>query len=138
MTKTRWVIVFLVSACFGILVSCVATWFMNARSDRIVKQWHQPKDIDYKSFDPYTLSIIEGAIDWNNLSLPRRHYMYVGRGTEAPSYGHYLDYSFHAGFGDIDAHIGRSTVEWSAEGVTFIESTGHRLFVPKAMFIGGR
>jgi hypothetical protein len=138
MTKMRWLLALLLVAIFAVVVSCVATWFLNSRSDRVIKQWHQPKEVEYKSFDPYTLSVIEGAIDWNNLSFPRRHYLFIGRGTESPSYGHYLDYTFHAGFEEVDAYIGQSTVEWTSDGLTFVEASGHRLFVPKSMFIGGR
>jgi len=138
MTRIRWVLLLIVATIFGVLVSCAATLLMNSPSNRVIKQWHQPKELDYKSFDPYTLSVVEGAIDWNNLDLRGRHYLFIGRGTDAPSYGHYHDYTFHAGIDDIDAYIGRSTVEWTAEGLTFVEATGHRLFFPKSMFVGGR
>jgi len=38
----------------------------------------------------------------------------------------------------IDDHIRKSSVEWTEDGLTFKEITGHRLFIPKQMFIGGR
>jgi hypothetical protein len=138
MGKWRGVFLFLAGAVFGVLVALAVTLLMNMPSNRILKQWHQPKEIDYKSFDPYTVSVIEGAINWGILGTSRRHYLFIGRGTEAPSYGHYLDYTFHSGFEEVDEYIGRSTVEWKPEGLTFVEASGHRLFVPKAMFIGGR
>jgi hypothetical protein len=139
MTKSRWLFAFIVGAIFGVIVSFVAIWYLNSRTDRIIQQWHQPKEIEYKSFDPYTLSVVEGALDWSRLlSLPHRHYLFIGRGTDAPSYGHYLDYTFHPSIDDLDAHVRQSQVEWTPEGLTFVEASGHRLFVPKAMFVGGR
>lgn len=138
MTWKRRVLVTLVAAMFGLLVAVVATSYLTTPSNRVIKQWHQPKDVDYQSYDPYTLSVVEGEIEWYLFGFKRRHYLFIGRGSEAPAYGHYLDYTFHPGSGDIDAHIGRSTVQWAPEGLTFVEATGHRLFVPKVMFIGGR
>ncbi|WP_040887551.1 hypothetical protein [Zavarzinella formosa] len=119
-------------------ISCVTTIVLNLKSNRVVRQWNQPAEISYKSFDPYSLSVIEGSVDWANLSFPRRHQLVIAVGPGHPTYGHMIDYSFNSGGDDIDEHIGRSRVEWSDDGVTFIEVTGHRLFVPKAMFIGGR
>jgi hypothetical protein len=131
-------VVFGFALVLSVPLSCCTTAALHWKSDRVIKQWCQPKEIDYQSFDPYCLSVVEGSREWSNLEFPRRHYLFIGRGTAAPGYGHYLDYTFHPGYEDVDAHVARSSVEWSPEGVTFIEATGHRLFIPKAMFIGGR
>jgi len=64
--------------------------------------------------------------------------IFVGRGTSAPAYGHSVRYSFHPGYTNREVHIRSSKVEWSPDGVTFIEGSGHRLFIPKPMFVGGR
>ena len=113
--------------------------FLLGRStDRVIKQWQQPAEVNYGSFDPYCLSVIEGSRDWGKGDFPRRHYLFVGRGTAAPSYGHSCDYEFHASSEDVDAHVAQSSVEWTPQGVTLLEATGHRLFIPKKAFIGGR
>ncbi len=138
MPKLRWLRGLIVSGLFWVPIAFLIAWVINRPSDRIVQQWRQPKDIDYRSFDPYTLSVIEGAVDWYKLPFARRHYLFVGRGSDAPDYGHYLDYRFTRGYGDTDAHIAKSTVEWKPDGITFVEASGHRLFIPKAMFVGGR
>src|SRR5262249_16696357 len=39
---------------------------------------------------------------------------------------------------DPQEHLKNSKVEWSETGVTFKEASGHILFIPKEMFIGGR
>ena len=94
MSKRNWLLSFIVGTFAGLVVFVGAIWLVNSRSDRIVKQWHQPKEVNYQSFDP--------------------------------------------GADDVDVHIRQSTVEWTAECVAFAEATGHRLFIPKKMFFGGR
>ena len=72
-------------------------------------------------------------------SLWHRHYeIYVGRDSGKPSYGHFIEFSFTNGLDDTDTHIKKSVVEWSDAGVTFKEASGHTLFIPKEIFIGGR
>jgi hypothetical protein len=69
----------------------------------------------------------------------RHYYIYVGRGRGEPAYGHYLEFSFHpSGADDLETHVKKSNIEWSESGVTFKEASGHILFIPKEMFIGGR
>jgi hypothetical protein len=61
--------------------------------------------------------------------------------TAAPTYGHSVKYSFHPSselFNDEEAHIKLSKVEWTEECVTFLEASGHKLFIPRVMFVGGR
>jgi hypothetical protein len=96
--------------------------------------------LDYKSFGPYSVYVLEGARDWSYpLALPMRYSVVVARsGLAPPDYGHILDYSFHPGGNDTEAHIRKSTAEWGPDGVSFVEDSGHRLFIPKKMFIGGR
>jgi hypothetical protein len=66
-------------------------------------------------------------------------FIYFGRDSWVPAYGHYVEFSFHPGYDeDLDSHIKSSRVEWSETGVTFNEPSGHILFIPKQMFIGGR
>ncbi len=121
-------------------LTCLSTCLLNWPSDRVIQQWAQPPTIDYQSFDPYTLSVIKGRRKWNVLSLESHYcyYIFIGSSTEAPEYGHYHDYSFSPGPEDIETHIKASKVEWNDDGLTFIEASGHRLYVPKKMFIGGR
>jgi len=105
-----------------------------------VEQGSSQNLINYKSFDPYFLSVIERDINWTYFPLnSERHYeIYVGRENVAPAYGHFIEFSFHPGYDGIDSHLKNSTVEWTDAGVTFKEASGHVLFIPKDMFIGGR
>jgi hypothetical protein len=53
MIKSRGIRVVLLALAFSIPCSCIITWFLNVGSNRLIKQWQQPKEINYKSFDPY-------------------------------------------------------------------------------------
>jgi len=113
--------------------------WLSGGSNRVIHQWSQPTSVDYESYDPYSLSVLEGSLDWRfPLELPRRYVIFVGRGNDAPAYGHFCDFTFHPGGQDMESHIRASTVEWSPEGVTFQEHEGKRLYIPKRFFIGGR
>src|SRR5262249_50975121 len=91
----------------------------------------QPDNINYGSFGPYCVSVLEG-----NLFEP--YYLFFGRGNTAPSYGYYFTFPFWFDTKDPVAEIRESKAEWKPEGVTFIAKWGNKLFVPKRAFIGGR
>lgn len=113
---------------------------LHRTSNRVIAEWKQVASVQYKSADPYYLSVVEGNIDWS-FFLPgweRHYFIFVGRESGRPGYGHYIEFSFDPGYEDLESHIKRSTVEWSEGGVTFNEPSGHVLFIPKQMFIGGR
>lgn len=115
-------------------------WIFHVRSvGRVVHSWEQPKEIDYKSFGPYSLFVRERAPYWNVLGGRRsQHEIIIGHDD---SYGHWFDCTFHAGSLDddeIDAYIKRSTVEWTVDGVSIKQESAHVIHFPKKTFIGGR
>ncbi len=131
-------ILFLVLTSLGLAL--VLNFALHRTSNRVIAEWKQVAPVQYKSGDPYYLSVVEGNIDWS-FFLPgweRHYFIFVGRESGSPGYGHYVEFSFHPGYEDLESHIKRSTVEWSDGGVTFNEPSGHVLFIPKQMFIGGR
>ena len=136
--KRTWI--FLPGIIFSILLALVLTYFLHRPSNKIVAQWKQPDLINYKSFDPYFLSVVERDVNWSHFPLNwERHYeIYVGKENGKPAYGHFIEFSFHPGYDGIDSHLKKSTVEWTDAGVIFKEASGHVLFIPKDMFIGGR
>ena len=126
-----------------LIAALILAVLLNRPSLKVVAQWQQPKDIIYHSFDPYYLSVVEDNLDWSHVPfvLPRNYFIYVGTDSGKPIHGHVIKYSFHPSMDDLydePAHIKKSTVDWSADGVTFNEASGHKLFIPKQMFIGGR
>ena len=131
---------FLLTIIFSIPLALVFTHFLHRPSNKIIGQWKQPDSINYKSYDPYFLSVIERDVNWTYFPLNwERHYeIYVGREDGNPGYGHFIEFSFHPGSDGIETHMKKSTVEWNDDGVIFKEASGHVLFIPKAMFTGGR
>ncbi|HZY85273.1 MAG TPA: hypothetical protein VFE78_10615 [Gemmataceae bacterium] len=141
MTWRRALLVVSLAALIAVPLSGAATVWLNRPSHRVVVELPQPAGLDYKSFGPYSVYVLEGARDWSSpLALPMRYSVVVARsGMAPPDYGHALAYSFHPGFDeDAEAHMRNSTAEWVPEGVTFVETSGHRLFIPVKMFVGGR
>ena len=125
----------------SLLLTLVVLLLACQPSNRVIWQDCQPPTVAYGSFDPYCLSVVEGSRDWSGLLLlnvKRRYYLFIGRGKDAPAYGHYVDFTFTFGGDDLSAFIKASKVEWTPNGVTFTAKTGHALFIPKSAFIGGR
>lgn len=117
------------------LVSRILIFVMNLPlEEKILFQTCQSPLVYYDQFDPYCLSVINQS----RLSGDRL-YIFVGRGKEAPDYGHEFPFRFYKDYSeDLNQHISRSMVQWNGEGVIFESGSGHKLFIPKKMFIGGR
>ncbi len=86
-----------------------------------------------------------GDTDWRGFPFetPPHYFFYAGRESHDPAYGHMMDYGLHpamAGFFDEDLapYVQKATVAWTAEGVSFQEPSGHRLFIPRRAYEGGR
>lgn len=118
------------------LLATMFTVFLNRASDRVVWQSCQPESVQYGSYN-YCLFVGEGSLDWSRFpyTLNRRYYLVIG---VTPTYGHYKEYSFTPILENIETYIQKSQVEWTAQGLTFIEESGHRFFVPKERFGGVR
>jgi hypothetical protein len=126
-----------VSLVFGLGLNFI----LHRSTNKVIAEWKQLGSVNYRSSDPYYLSVVEGNVDWS-FFLPgweRHYYIYVGRASGQPAYGYYLEFSFHTrGIDDLETHVKKSNIEWSETGVTFKEASGPVLFIPKEMFIGGR
>jgi hypothetical protein len=127
------------SLALACLLSIIGLYTLTRPSHRVIATWEKPGEVGYDGA-AYYLSVVESDIDWRGFPLnwSRRYYIYVGRESGTPTYGHVFDYSFHPAGSDLEAHIRQSVVEWSEEGVTFREASGHVMFIPQAMFVGGR
>jgi hypothetical protein len=114
----------------------LALFHVVATSSVELAHWRQPAEINYASFDPYTLFVLrhEHGLFWTKTSHEAR----IVRGTDASGYGHYVDLDLDLSFLEDSAPIDKSTVTWSDEGVTLAVASGHRFFFPKRAFIGGR
>lgn len=100
--------------------------------------WDQPNGVNYQSNDPYALYVEENSPWWN--VFKRNRYCRVGVVSHVHTkllYGHWTEYEFHNYWNEPD-YFTKCVVAWEADGVTVTEPTGHRLFIPKNSFIGGR
>ena len=106
----------------------------------VVAEWQQPANITYDNQGPYYLSVVETDINWRGFPIyvKRNHIIYAGRESGTPSHGHVIEYSFHAFPDNLKDFLKKATVDWTPDGVTLVLPSGHRLFVPKNMFMGGR
>ncbi len=93
----------------------------------------------------YHLILLQGERDYRGFpfSLGYRHFFYAGRESHEPTYGHVIDYELHPGMAgyfddDLAPYARKASVTWSDTGVTFAEPSGHRLFIPRAAYEGGR
>ena len=130
-----------VTAAFCLSVLFTLGWhvFLNYSSGRIIHSWEQPKEINYWRNANYTLYVIETAPDWFIFGgRTPRQYIFI---CWSDSYGDRFDCSFQAASHDdseIDAYIQRSIVEWTVDGVSLKQESGHVIFFPAKTFIGGR
>lgn len=118
------VLAFLVIYTFAVL------FFSRQSSRKVLYRSDQPKGIHYQSYDPYVLRILDGPAQWNSLGSPHSQIVSVTKEGDE-DYGHFIELDITGG------HTVRKTV-WSADGIEVEFESGHRLFIPKAAFIGGR
>ena len=130
--------VFLAGAAGLLLGACTVLYLVSSSSGRVVAAWKQPSSIDYASFGPYTLFVVETGVVRALLSRRTAHELRINRGGEPDGYGHYVPISLDFDGDASDEEIKAALVTWSTDGLSFEMPTGHRLFVPKGSFTGGR
>jgi hypothetical protein len=124
------------------LMALVALYGLTRPSLKVLHTWKQPDSLNYQSYGPYYLSIVETDCNWRSLPFSfcddRHHILYVGRDSGTPIYGHMLAFPFKPGINGMKTALQQAAVTWTPIGVTFKATTGHQLFIPKQAFIGGR
>jgi hypothetical protein len=106
---------------------------MTRPADRVVQTWQRPDSA-------YCLSVVEGDTDWRGVlfaNTRQRYYLYAGRNCGQPGYGHFIDFT-PASYLDSESLLKSATVSWASDGVTFALPVGHRLFIPRDAYEGGR
>lgn len=115
----------------GILIIIIIFQLMGFTiSDRVIMESSQGDYIKYNSNDPYTLSIIK-----QSQPLGARYIVLIS-GKMDKSYGHVINYLDTST--DSDENIKRTRVIWNNEGIEMTFPMGHKLYIPKERFIGGR
>jgi hypothetical protein len=62
----------------------------DCKSNRVLFRSQQPEGLSYKSYDPYTLFVVEGPVQWRDLSLGRTAEIQVNKG-DINGYGHFVE-----------------------------------------------
>ena len=105
---------------------------------RTCARWEQPNNVKYESYDPYLVYVVDDSSWWNEPNRFRHCRIGVVSHVHGDLlYGHWTEYEFHNHRNDPN-YFARCTAVWEPEGVTIVEPTGHKLFIPKDAFIGGR
>ena len=128
-----------VTAGISVLLTSLLFVWLQKPSLKVVKSWKQAETVNYNSFDPYFINIVEDNIYLGNLPFkaPQNYFIYVGTGSEEVTYGHIKRYSFEYNQ-NISRYLDECRVHWTMEGVTFKEPGGHTLFIPRDSFTDGR
>jgi len=121
-----------------IFTSLLFIWIQKP-SLKVVKSWKQAEIVNYNSFGPYFINIVEDNIYLGNLpfTVSRNYFIYVGTESSVVTHGHIKRYSFEYNQ-NISRYLDECRVHWTMEGVTFKEPGGHTLFIPRDSFTGGR
>lgn len=142
MTRQRWFLISLGAMALVLVpLTALLTLLLATRPTlRVLRTWTSPPELQYDTWGQRHLSVVEGARDFDGFPfhVGRRYFLYVGMDAGTPTYGHQIHYSLNNSVEELEPYLARATVAWTTEGVTFTEPSGHRLFVPKASFLGGR
>lgn len=115
----------------GILVLIIGAHFFGFTfASKTVLQSCQGDYIKYNSLHPYCLSVIKQVRPLGN------DYIILVSRKGDESYGHVLNYIEPYQVSEED--IKKMRVIWSGEGIELTFSSGHKLYIPKDRFIGGR
>ena len=122
-----------------LFTALVFAFMLKGSYGAVLVRWDQPPGVNYKSNDPYTVYVVDESSWWNVFHRKKWGSVRVVKKSldEQNGYGHYTEYEFHNYHGEDD-YFARCSTEWTPEGITISEPTGHTLFVPKKAFIGGR
>lgn len=113
-----------------LLDTCI-TLVASDSPGRLLARFPQPARLDYHSFGPYEVQLFAGPLRWRILGWHRGLLLHICR-QGAPEQGHdvLLDI-LGAGAEDL-------SLDWRPEGIAVRLGTGHRVWIPRAAFVGGR
>jgi hypothetical protein len=126
-SRTRTIVVMAGLLATSLTLSLVWTLLLGVRSKRVVLE---------NCSAAFCLRVAEGVTTYGLSS--RQHYEIWITRRQSPDYGYMLDHSFGWHDWNTEVTIRASKVEWSDAGVTLLEPTGQRLFVPVALYANGR
>ncbi len=115
----------------GIMILLVIFQMMGfVWKNTVVMESCQGDYIKYNSYDPYCAYIIK-----QNQPLSSQYIILISRKGDK-EYGHVVNYIDPTE--TSEENIKKTRVIWSNEGIEITFPAGHKLYVPKDKFIGGR
>jgi hypothetical protein len=126
--RVRLLLVGAATLALSLALSAVWTTLLATRSKRVV----------LNSCDSsFCLRVAEGITSYGFFSTEQLYEVWITR-AGSPDYGYVVHHSFAWQSFDTEATIRACKVEWSPDGVTLLEPTGQRLFVPQKLYRSGR
>jgi hypothetical protein len=127
-SRARLVLVGAAALAISLALSAVWTTLLATRSQKVI----------LNSCDAsFCLRVAEGIKSYGFFSSEQLYEVWITR-AGSPDYGYVVHHSFAWQDFDTNATIRACKVEWSPAGVTLIEPTGQRLFVPQKLYRSGR
>lgn len=126
--RARLLILGALTLALSLALSVVWTILLGTRSQKVILQDCEPR---------YCLRVAEGSTSYGIFSTEQRYEVWVTR-SGSPDYGYVVHHSFAWQDFDTNATIRACKVEWSPAGVTLLEPSGQRLFIPEKLYRGGR
>ena len=129
---------------FSLLINIL---YYQDYSGKVLKYWIEPKELNYYDKQErdyrYRVSVIETTRATGFFTTRKRHYqIFISKQSVKPEldmmYGHYKEYGLEGTRKEVQQKLDKCDVRWEEKGVWFIDNTGHKLFFPKASFMGGR
>lgn len=127
MTKRRWLALLLAIPLLGVYTLFVLV-AASRSSGKVLFQSTQAPSVHYGSWDPYELRVLEGPARFGLFYSQPTAVIWVTKAGD-PFYGHSIGT-------DLPSDV--SDAVWTADGVDLRFASGHRLFIPKSAFVGGR
>ena len=139
-------ILFLLVATFlgtAIVTSAATLWIAHRPSLEVLAQWRQPEPQggqDASTSTRYYLSVVATDLNFRGFPLfvSRNYCIKVARLPDPRGYGHAVAFDFFTTGEDMRRYLRKARVEWVPRGVWFFSPSGHRLFIPREMYAGGR
>jgi len=115
----------------GVLILIIAAHvFGFTINNKKILQSCQGEYVKYNSFDPYCLTVFKQI-----QPLGSKYIIMISRKGDE-DYGHKVNYLESDPVNEDD--IAKIRVMWTNEGLELTYITGHKLYIPKERFIGGR
>jgi hypothetical protein len=132
MKKTSSVVFALGAGLFtGFLILLVVFQLMGFTwKDSVIMESCQGDYVKYNSYDPYCLTIIKQSQPLSSSCI-----IMISR-KDDKNYGHVINYIEPSPISEEDMQ--KTRIIWSNEGIEATFPAGHKLYIPKDSFTGGR